>query len=48
MGCGGQDELAGKVWNHFGSEKGQRCELWAISHPMVWLKCLISEVRPDL
>ena len=39
---------SGKVWNHFEWEKGQRCELWAISHPVVWSKCPISKVLPDL
>ena len=38
----------GKVWNHFGSENGQHCELWAISHPVAWSKWPISKVPPDL
>ena len=39
----------GKVWNHFGWEKGRRRhELWVISKPVVWSKWPISEELPDL
>ena len=48
MGRDGQDEPAGKSGITSDENKGQRCELWAISHPIARLKCPISEVLPDL
>ena len=41
-------QAGGKVWYHFGVEKGQRHELRAISHPVAWSKLPIFEVLPDL
>ena len=46
-GRGEQDKLTEKS----GITSDQRMggsELWAISHPVAWSKCLISEVPPDL
>ena len=49
MGCGRQDELAGKSGITLDDKKKrQRRALWAISHPKAWSKCLISKVLPDL
>ena len=41
-------QAKGKVWKNFESAQGQCCELWAISHPVAWSKCSISEVLPGL
>ena len=48
MGCGGQDEPAGKSGIPSDEKKGWCCELWAISYPIAWSKILISEVLSDL
>ena len=48
MGHGEQDELAGKSEITLDKKKDGAVKLWAISHPLGWLKCLIFKVLPDL
>ena len=43
MGRGGHDSLAGKSGITSDEKKGQCCELWAISHPIVW--CSVFRLR---
>ena len=47
MGSGGPDELAGKCEITSDEKKGWHCEFWAISQPVAWSKCLITEVLID-